>query len=1222
MIPTAECQPPLRTPAEQQDLHEPFRQLADSMREAAWLTGADSAKALLYVNPAYESIWGRSASSLYEAPNSWLEGVHGDDRDRVRQTAAIATEEKPFGCEYRVVRPDGAPRWIRHRGFPLRDAAGVVRAYAHVGHDVTDRHAAEQALAEREQEIRTLLDSLAEGVFGLDLEGKCTFSNAACRRLLGYAAAEDVLGKSMHEILQHGDRDGTPMPAEECPICQTLCGGQESHADDQVFRRRDGTSFAAEYWSHPIRKGGARAGCVVSFLDITLRVEAAAELDRFFKHPLTPMAVLGFDGYFKNINPAFEHIFGYSRDELLRMPFLEPVHPDDCERVAAEAERVIGGNRRSEVEFRVRRKDGSYIWMSWNAVPFVEQQAFYVIGHDVTDRHLIQDALVEQARLAALRGAVGLTLNSESTLREMLQKCSEALVEYLGAALGRIWTLNPVDNVLELQASAGLYTHIDGPHGRIALGQYKIGLIAQERKPHLTNAVIGDPLIHDQEWAKREGLVSFAGYPLLIDNHVVGVIGLFSRKPMTEVSLAAVGSVADAIALGIQRMRAEVERQTFVSLVENSNDFIGMAGVDGRVLYLNDAGLRLIGRQRKNGALDFRIEDCSPPEWNRRLREEILPQILKEGQYVGDCQLLDHRTGKPIDVLLNGFLIRDAGTQKPACMAATMRNITDLKRNERELLQAKEAAEAANQAKSEFLANMSHEIRTPMNGVIGLTSLVLDTPLSKEQRQYLDGVMLSAEALLKIINDILDFSKIEAGRLELEKIDFDLRETLGNTMQTLAVRAHEKGLELLCDVRPEAPDALIGDPARLWQVIVNLVGNAIKFTDQGEVSVLVSVESLEADAVCLQFTVRDTGIGIPADKQQALFRPFSQVDSSMSRKYGGTGLGLAISAQIVEMMHGRIWFESELGQGSQFHFTARFDRRTTPAAKRAPLPPSGLDGLRVLVVDDNATNRMILNNMLTHWGMRPEEVERGQAGLDALEAAYRAGNPFSLILLDVMMPVMDGFSVLERIRQMPEIDRPVIMMLSSRDQPGDSARALTLGAAAYIVKPIKPSELLDAIVNALGVSFEPGAERPSPPTAIETTPGGPRLRILVAEDNPINQMLAVRILEKAGHSAAVASNGEEALAAIAREQFDLVLMDVQMPVMDGFEATALLRQQEKGTGRRLPVVAMTAHAMKGDRERCLQAGMDGYVAKPVQKQELFDAIAAAVPGAQQQTEAT
>jgi PAS domain S-box-containing protein len=421
---------------------------------------------------------------------------------------------------------------------------------------------------------------------------------------------------------------------------------------------------------------------------------------------------------------------------------------------------------------------------------------------------------------------------------------------------------------------------------------------------------------------------------------------------------------------------------------------------DGNVVHWNAAAEKIFG---------YRGEEIR----GRSLHHTLVPPEMREKFEQGWRHFQQTGAGPVIGKVLELEALRKDGARFPVEVSVAavslhgrwnavgvIRDITTRKQQEAELIAAKQAAEAANRAKSDFLANMSHEIRTPMNGVIGLTSLVLDTELSAEQRQYLDGVMLSAEALLKIINDILDFSKIEAGRLELERVDFDLREAVGNTMQTLALRAHQKNLELTYDVRPEAPDALVGDPARLWQVIVNLVGNAVKFTDQGEVSLSVAVEALQEHAVCLHFTVSDTGIGIPADKQKTLFKPFSQVDTSMSRKYGGSGLGLAISAQIVEMMKGRIWFESELGKGSTFHFTAWFDRRTTPLAKRAPLPPSALDNLRVLVVDDNATNRMILRDMLTHWGMRPAEADRGEVALESLAAAFQAADPFGLILLD------------------------------------------------------------------------------------------------------------------------------------------------------------------------------------------------------------------------------
>jgi PAS domain S-box-containing protein len=656
-------------------------------------------------------------------------------------------------------------------------------------------------------------------------------------------------------------------------------------------------------------------------------------------------------------------------------------------------------------------------------------------------------------------------------------------------------------------------------------------------------------------------------------------------------------------------IRSQVQREAaleghFSELFENASDIIYTHDLDGNLLSINRAGEEITGCKREEVSGTNILSYVAEAD-REKVRQAIRRKITGEARATNYEMVIESRDGHKTALEVSTQLIRRPG--QPDQIQGIARDITRRKWAEAELQRAKEAAEATSRAKSEFLANMSHEIRTPMNGILGMTDLVLSTPLTPEQQEYLEIVKSSADSLLTIINDILDFSKIEAGKLEFCTIEFNLRENLEDTIRGLALKAHEKGLELSCQVPIDIPSCLVGDPGRLRQVIVNLVGNAVKFTEKGEVSVSVEVQDETTDSVSLHFMVMDTGIGIAADKKAVIFEAFTQADGSTTRKYGGTGLGLTITAQLVEMMGGRIWAESELGKGSTFHFIARFGIARAPRPRQAHARLSRLAGLRVLLVDDNATNRRILCEMLSSWGMLPTAVDNGTAALHALEEASLRGDPFRLALLDASMPEIDGFSVAHEIRRRPELAGGTVMMLTSAGQRGDAVRCRSLGISAYLTKPIRNIELQEAICIALGNKEE---SRNDAPLVTRYSVGRMRsgLRVLVGEDNPVNQKVAEKILQRQGHFVWLASDGQQVLDTLGAGEFDLVLLDVQMPVLDGFEAARQIREAEKSTGRHMPIIAMTAHAMKGDRERCLEAGMDSYVAKPIHSQELADAI--------------
>ncbi|HXJ95160.1 MAG TPA: PAS domain S-box protein [Terriglobia bacterium] len=875
-------------------------------------------------------------------------------------------------------------------------------------------------------------------------------------------------------------------------------------------------------------------------------------------------------GRFLDCSAAVSKVYGYTREEILAMPPAE-LHPPQ-ERVAVFREIALGGYQHSSAYSHVT-KDGRRLQVEITAAPteYQGRPARVAIVRDITERKAAEEALRA----------------SESQYQSLFKSIAEP-VFICGATGNRFLDCNDV--------ASQLYGY-----SREEIKALK----PEELHPEEERAALRDEVA-------RGGFGTTCAYTHITKDGRRLAVEINPAPTEFHGQPARIAIVRDITQRRCAEDALRSSENKYRTLFEHVSDPIFILDrITYQYLDCNETASRVYGYSRDE-LLSMTPFDVRAPEARHKLQEDLAKlaaSAVAPGMAASRvCSTTTHvtKSGRRMEVEVLAEQVEYEG--RPAYLAL-VRDVTAQKAAEAHLLKAKEAAEAASRAKSQFLANMSHEIRTPLNGIIGMADLTLDTPLNTEQQEYLQMLKSSADILLTIVNDILDFSKVEAGRLELERVDFDLRSTLDEVTKTFALRAQNKNIELLYDVSPAVPYRVAGDPTRLRQVVVNLLGNALKFTEKGEVVLAVKTEPQDQESVILHFSVRDTGIGIPAEKQRVIFEAFSQADGSTTRRFGGTGLGLTISSRIAEAMGGRLWVESEPGKGSVFHFTARLG-----AAAEASLPQARsvaeLNGLCALVVDDNTSSRGVLTEILRGWGMSTAEAASGPDALALLSEADATGVHFDVLLADAAMPGMDGFELVKKLKQHRLPNAPAPIMLTSAGERGDGARCRELGVRAYLTKPIAEAGLRAAMLRALGqrpnenglitrhsVREEHSEERPLS-----------SLRVLVAEDNRVTQRLTARLLEKRGHSVTTVENGHEVLQALERSSFDVVLMDVQMPEMDGFEATVAIRSREEATGGHVPIVALTAHALKQDQERCLAAGMDGYVSKPIEAHQLFAAI--------------
>ncbi len=1144
----------------------------------------------------------------------------------------------------------------------------------------------ENKLREHKEWLNTVLESIGDGVIVSDEKGNVAFANPVAELLTGWKR-EEMIGEPLKKICNVVDsKTGEPL---KIPVMSILQKGKwEKPVNQPLLIRKDGTRIYIDSNITPLRdKAENITGAVIVFRDITQQKQTEKEIQKratqamlLYKIGQRVSSQLRLKTLFSEIVNAVQDTLGYfsvmlflpdSKTKKFKLNAIAggftEIFPENLSvkmdegmigRAAATGEiqlsgdvdknpyyvRKAGETTKSEVSIPIKNNKNEIIGIldlqsdQFNAFSEIDLTTLGILSTQIATA--IENAsLYEKAEkeIAEREKAEKELKKSEEKFRRIVTNINDVVYSvdgktkefrYLSPAFEKLLGYT-MEDIKEMGGRKAFLSRV------IQGNKFKKqnDILNKMKKQHLAEAPNWGAW-----WRCKDGSLKYIedhSMPVYNGGKFLGTDGVLrdiTERKKTEEKLresekllrATLESTADGILVVDDKGKVKNTNKRFVEMWHIPEKLL-KTGDDEKLINYVKSQLEdpefftsrikeLYGT--KEESLDLiRFKDG-------RIFERYSHPLIRDGKMVGRVwSFRDITERKKAEEELKRY-----AEELEAARKVQEEDTKKLVKLVEELNEARQRAEEAARVKSEFLANMSHEIRTPMNGIIGMTELTLDTELKPVQREYLNAVKASADALLTIINDILDFSKIESGKLEMESIDFDLRDSLGDTVQTLALRAEEKGLELAYRVFPDVPDNLIGDPHRVRQIVINLVSNAIKFTHKGEVVLNVEKESETEDEVTLHFSVTDTGIGIPKNKQKMIFEAFKQADGSTTREYGGTGLGLAISSRLVGMMGGKIWVESPLkergtdqgGPGSAFHFTARFKLQKAHLTEQDIGTAIDMRNLPVLVVDDNTTNRRILEEMLKNWGMNPKLVDNGESALNEMMRAAKSGKPFTIVLLDANMPVMDGFTLAEKIKQNHALAKATIMMLSSMDRSVDAIRCQELGISTYLVKPIKQSDLFNAIVTVLEKESRKKVkqteknleEKKEMRTSMEniTQTEQKSLKILLAEDNVINSRLAEALLHKKGWEVVSVSDGKQAIKALESQVFDLALMDVQMPGMDGFEATKAIREKEKATGTHIPIIAMTAHAMKGDREKCLAAGMDGYVSKPMKAAELYEAI--------------